>query len=82
MSTAAIIATTAAVTAVVTALAFVAYIRFGTRACLHDWAAWEPYTTAYVYDVDFGTNMPVGKRLVSLRECVKCGKTISRKQRV
>lgn len=82
MSTAAIIATTAAVTAAVTALAFAAYIRFGGRACMHKWTAWEPYSTVFVYDVDFGTNMPVGKRLVSLRECVKCGKTISRKQRV
>ena len=82
MSTAAIIATTAAITAVVTALAFAAYIRFGTRACLHEWSAWEPYGTVFVYDVDFGSDRPVGKRLVMVRQCVKCGKTISRRQRI
>lgn len=82
MSTAAIIVTTAAVTAVVTALAIVAYIRFGTRACLHEWTAWEPYGTVELYDSDLGSDMMVGKRLVSLRQCVKCGKTVSRKQRI
>lgn len=82
MSTAAIIVTTAAVTAVATALACAAYIRFGGRACLHEWSAWEPYSTVLLYDVDFGTNMPTGKRLVSLRSCVKCGKTISHRQRI
>lgn len=82
MSTAAIIAVTAAVTAVATALAIAAYIRFGTRACLHKWSDWVAYRTVELYDPDLGSNRPVGKRLVSLRECVKCGKTISRGQRV
>lgn len=82
MSATAIIATTAAVTAVVTSLAVAAYIRFGTRACLHEWSAWEPYSKVTLYDADFGGSMPVGRRLVSLRKCVKCGKTISRKQRI
>lgn len=82
MSTTAIIATTAAVTAVATALAIAAYIRFGTRACLHEWTAWEPYGTVELYDVVFGGDMPVGKKLVSLRDCVKCGKVVSRKQRI
>lgn len=82
MSTVAIIVTTAAVTAVVTALALAAYIRFGGRVCMHEWTAWEPYSTVTLYDADFGGNMPVGKRLVMVRQCVKCGKTISRRQRI
>lgn len=83
MSTTAAIATTATVTAVVTAAVFVVYIRYGARACLHEWGTWERYgvVTLFVTELD-GVDRPVGKRVVSQRECTKCGKTITRRQRV
>ena len=82
MSTFAIIATTAAVTAVVVSLVFVAYILFGARVCLHAWGRWEEYGTVNLFITELdGVDRPVGRRIVSQRKCTKCGKTIMRRQR-
>ena len=82
MSTTAIIALTAAVTAAVVFLVVAVYIRYSGRVCLHEWGAWELYGTVDLYDADFGSNMLVGKRRIMQRTCRNCGKTISRRQRI